>query len=241
MRHSRTLNLTLSLLLVSGAAWAAGDRHHAEGGHHSTFTHMSDADMETYDLSELADGERREFGTDEHTIVAERAGETITITMPSRDGGATKTFQCRVGGDSCVVKLMNGDSKHKMMLIRKSGDGSVEDHELIVKTLSGDSGMVWIDDEGNDFQLEGENMMFFGEGEDGEAGAHPKMRVMRMHHGDPDQVVMACPEGDTTMKLHKDEADVAYTCPKHGVPLVKQEMNTMIKKIIEIHHAEEHE
>ena len=39
--------------------------------------------------------------------------------------------------------------------------------------------------------------------------------------GDGEEVVLRCPEGDTTMRVDLDEADETYLCPKHSLPLEK--------------------
>jgi hypothetical protein len=34
-----------------------------------------------------------------------------------------------------------------------------------------------------------------------------------------DKVSLRCPEGDTTMRVDKSEAEDVFLCPKHSVPL----------------------
>ena len=66
--------------------------------------------MNVIDLSELEDGETREFGQGEHRISATRTGDTVVVTMsdPGDDGAAVQTISCGEE-DRCLVMLGDGD------------------------------------------------------------------------------------------------------------------------------------
>jgi hypothetical protein len=64
----------------------------------------------------------------------------------------------------------------------------------------------------------GGNMMFFGDG----------------------KISLSCPEGDTTMRVSKEEVDDVFLCPKHSLPLEKQEHSMMLHRIERLHDDDEH-
>ena len=79
-----------------------------------------------------------------------------------------------------------------------------------------------------------------GMGEDGEVivigeggewvGDHcPHGNVMFI--SEDSKTVLRCPEGDTTMRVEKEEAEDVFLCPKHSVPLEKVESKGRVHEI----------
>ena len=46
-----------------------------------------------------------------------------------------------------------------------------------------------------------------------------------------DKITLRCPEGDTTMRVEKTEAEDVFLCPKHSVPLEKVKTKGRVHEI----------
>ena len=109
---------------------------------------------------------------------------------------------CRIDRDRCQVVTFD-EEPGKLMLIAKKvstcepGDDDCEGVAVVdvdVEVLGGDA-HGWVH-------------------------ADKGVRGLKML-GDGDEVLLRCPERDTTMHVALDEADDTFLCPKHSVPLEK--------------------
>ncbi len=195
---------------------------------------------DTVDLSELAEGETREFGSGEHRLVATRSGDVVSLSRPDADGERTIDISCTIGQDTCEV-ITAGDDDHVMVKIQKtrvcSGD-DCDGAEIEVMALAGGPGIhaiggahgghgghgvhemrhVVIDR--SECDDDNEECNSFTWSSDSPGGS----MVFITDDGHPtliggDQTVLSCPEGDATLTVAKDEADETFLCPKHSVPL----------------------
>ena len=183
--------------------------------------------VEVMDLSELADGETRTFGSGEHTITATRKGEVISISIPGGDGDLAKTVDCKVGGSGgCFAFSTDDTAGVKMIVVDGDGDNSIRRKIEVIKIGEGDSG-VFAHHDANVFAWSG-----VGE------GAVDVEALIERHAGHPmvlrlggDKRVMKCPEGDTTMRLDKDD-DRMFYCPQHNVELEEVEIDHLMRRIV---------
>ena len=161
--------------------------------------------VEKFDLSELADGERREFESGDRTVVAERSGEVVTITMHG-DEVDGRTFECRVGEDRCIIMTINDDEgdKMKMMFMRRDGDETDIEHDVIVKRFG----------HGDD-DAEGKHMVVTTHvsGEDGEHKVIEKK--VRMVGGDGEVVWHGDHDGGAVF-VHEAGGPVAFETISDG-------------------------
>ena len=133
--------------------------------------------VEKVDLSELADGERREFASGDRTVVAERAGDVVTITMSGGDSDE-RTFDCLLGEDKCIIMTIDEDQGHKMkmMFLRHHGDEGEQDHDVLVRRFGDgddDDGKrvivtTEVDGEGGKKVIEKKVRVIVGDGEGGD-------------------------------------------------------------------------
>ena len=122
------------------------------------------------------------------------------------------------------------------------GDGS---HTIVIRKT------VECDDEGNCSEFEdasefgeahghatirlesasagvGESVVIVGEGGH-RVGEHAKGNVFFI--SEDSKVSLRCPEGDTTMRVEKEEAEDVFLCPKHSLPLEKVETKGRVHEI----------
>jgi hypothetical protein len=52
----------------------------------------------------------------------------------------------------------------------------------------------------------------------------------KMHMLHTDGATLACPEGDATIHVKKEEANDVFLCPKHSVPMEKVDYRKMMHK-----------
>ncbi len=94
---------------------------------------VGDDEGEAFDLSDLADGERRTFGSGDAAVTVERAGDRIEIRR-----GTGPHASCIAGEDECRV-IEAGD--RVLVEIRKqrgTGTGSGGDARVFVRSIGGD-------------------------------------------------------------------------------------------------------
>jgi hypothetical protein len=173
------------------------------------------SDGESFDLSELADGETRYFGPREREVAVTRTGDEVVMTL-SGDDGETHEIKCNVVEDGCFIFTgdENEDASIRIMRTRGPhghgredflfvGDESLSDgRRVLIEALSavdnkfvfGDQRMQWVSD-------------------DEDAGGHQQLFRMLAEPG----TLVRCPEGDTTMRLEEDESAEGYYCPRHNV------------------------
>jgi hypothetical protein len=180
-------------------------------GHDNHFVSTGDADLEKFDLSELADGETRIFGEGEDRVTATRNGDRITLELPERDGDKPRMIDCTVGKGSCYVMTM-GEGKGQVLFL---GDAAHVGHAGSF-SWSGDVHGVHED---------GKVVVVRSLSADG-AGLS---KIVELSAGS-DVSIYECPEGDTTMRLEKDDSG-PYFCPKHGGELVERDITEIHRNI----------
>jgi len=261
-----SLAMVASLALIAGAAsagenvWVSDDgkTHKLHSRGHAMF--IGD-DGEAFDLSELADGETRVFGTGDKQVTASRDGDTATIYRAATDEKSELEITCLLTKDTCKIATAGDDSDQVFIIVEKTrecvnGEGDC-DHDLTDLRLGDGSHTIVIrktvecDDEGNctesedanacgeahgyaTIQLEtasagaGEGVVIVGEG-DHMLGGHAKGNVFFI--SEDSKVSLRCPEGDTTMRVEKEEAEDVFLCPKHSLPLEKVETKGRVHEI----------
>jgi hypothetical protein len=215
-------------------------------------------DGERFDLADLADGETRTFGRGDKAITASRQGDAVTLTRPAVDDRRALDMTCRLSSDRCQIVTFADDPDRVMLIIEKTrecvGGAGDCDVDVDVAHLGGTAAhlqlrkMMHCGDEGECEEIIEE----IGEGPHGHgvvkleidrAGVDPDddvVVVRRLGLDGPTvffsdgRVALACPEGDTTMRVDKEEAEDVFLCPKHSVPLERVEHGHGIHRVIEI-------
>jgi hypothetical protein len=186
---------------------------------------VGDEAAEVVDLSTLSDGETRTFGSGEHAITATRKGESVTIQLPG-DEGRGKTVDCTLGGSGGCFAFTTGDSAGiKIVAVDAEGDDKVRRHVEVVRIGEGDGNVV-ADHEAQVLVLEGDAA---GDAQWQSLIEIPGIHGLVMQHAG--NRVVRCPEGDTTMRLDKDDTST-YTCPRHNVALEPLEVRGGVHKIV---------
>jgi hypothetical protein len=78
-----------------------------------------DGEGDSFDLSELADGETKVFGGGDKQITASRRGDTIFIEHSEDGDGRPVSIECEVGQDSCRVMTFGDDDSKVALMIKK--------------------------------------------------------------------------------------------------------------------------
>jgi len=199
---------------------------------------VGDEGGESFDVAELQDGETRTFGVGEKQVTVTRAGDVVTLSRVSPEAEKNLEVKCNVNQDNCRVLTFKDEPEKVMIVVEKTrscvnGIGDCAPVDIEVEKLGGDAAKirtivrrVECDDQGNcqefsDVASGGKMVKVVADGGMHGDGSHAK--VMMFHAGglDGDQVLMVCPEGDSTLNVAKDEADQTYLCPKHNVPMEK--------------------
>ena len=162
--------LILSLVVALGLALvvAVADEKNvwvsADGDHHSVHGNMMfiGEEGDAFDLSDLADGETRIFGTGEKQVSVTRTGDAATITRRASGDESGMEITCRLGQDTCKVITDDGDPEKVMIMIQKTrecvnGEGDCDAHAemMDVGVFGGDAQTIVIrktvecDDDGN--------------------------------------------------------------------------------------------
>jgi len=260
-----SLAVVLGLALVAAVAgeknvWVSDD-----GDHHSVHGNVMfiGEDGEAFDLSDLADGETRVFGTGDKQVTATRNGDEATIIREASGDESAIEITCHLGQDTCKIMTDDGDPEKVMIMIQKThecvnGEGDCDHHVdmMDVGVFGDDAHTIMIrktvacDDEGNctedvshmghphgeghaviELQTIGEgdgDVIVVGEGGNW-VGDHGKGNVVFISKDD--KLSLRCPEGDTTMRVEKTEAEDVFLCPKHSVPLEKVESKERVHEI----------
>jgi hypothetical protein len=208
--------VALALAVFAGAAlgegvWVSDDDelHVIHEGEHVFLSGEGDE----FDLADLRDGETRVFGKGDRTITATRDGDQVTLTGTGREGADALDLVCRIDRDKCKVVTYDEESGKVMLVVKKEsecehGDGDCREISLMMGLADGAVG----------------------------ARSHVVLRADHGHAsvfvvGEGDHVLLRCPEGDTTMRVAKDEAEDGYLCPKHSIALEKVESRGRVHKI----------
>jgi len=188
----------------------------AAARHDNTFVTTGDAGVEKFDLSGLADGETRVFGEGEERVTATRDGDRITLQFSERDGDAPRKIDCTVGKGSCYVMTVGDEGQGRVLFL---GDAAHVGHGSRSFSWTGDLHGV------GDGEGDGEVVIVRTLSGHAPGGA----RIMELSGGS-DVSIYECPEGDTTMRLEKDDSG-PYFCPKHGVELVEREVSDIHRNV----------
>jgi hypothetical protein len=229
MKRFFTWKITISAVLVLFAATAL-----MAGGNH--FLRSGEGEKVSLDLNDLYDGETRVFGEGDHQLTATRKGDVVSLHRAAGSEKQALDFECQLDTDVCTI-LTGEDSDRTMVMVRRVAEcADGEDCKQIEHNISllGDAGAGMA-----------RQVMVMSAG--GCAGEEECARVHEMHEGavwvsaDGDHNVLpigdganvftilkgghkfmlTCPEGDTTMRVDKDEAEDTFLCPRHSVPLEK--------------------
>lgn len=207
MRPKLGWTLVLGLTLAVAAAAVAGSDNTFVFSPHGKH-------LERIDLSDLADGETRTFGEGDLQVTATRRGDIIEIEYPA--GDRSRTLECVLGEGSCYVMVSDDDSARAFIVsVAQEHAGHGLAHAEAALSWTSDDGEVHVIPEDADFH-------FFAEGE-----GHAVMQLS----GSSDVSVFECPEGDTTMRLKKDEVAGTYFCPQHNLELEQVEAQHRVHKI----------
>jgi hypothetical protein len=112
--------LVLGGVALAGGVWVSDSGEKHEVGHNAIFL---DGDAEAFDLSDLADGETRTFGSGDEQLTATRNGDSVTLDRPARGDEKAITINCELGADSCQVMTFGDDSDKVSVMITKSRTG----------------------------------------------------------------------------------------------------------------------
>jgi hypothetical protein len=222
--------------------WVAKDAMMAIHGHQEGM--FISEDGEKFDLSDLADGETRTFGEGDKTITATRVGDTVTIDREGEGDERPLKIKCAVDTDTCEVMTFDGEPGKVMIMVKKTRDcvPGEDDCEAIVDVTLDDFELgegthaiirkIHCNDEGDCEKFE--DVHGVGEMEihaDVHHGGHGNVMIFKTDEVVGNQVMLRCPEGDSTVMIDKEEADETFLCPKHSVPMEKGAEKVFIKKI----------
>jgi hypothetical protein len=195
-------------------------------------------EKDAFDLSDLADGEERTFGSGDKRITVARKGNQIIITH-----GGEKQIKtvCTVDRDECKILTFDGDPERIGLIIKKVGglgDGEDCDHDLATLDLHDGDGKIMVVKTVGCGGGEGPHSVIRIDGDEAISSGFVKSFVLggeghRLILGtEGGGVMLRCPEGDTTMHVEEEDADQVFLCPMHSVPLEKVEGKHRIHKIM---------
>lgn len=207
---------------------------------------VGDEGGESFDLAELRDGETRTFGVGEKQVTVTRAGDVATLSRVSSDAEKSLEVKCKVGQDNCRVITFKDEPEKIMVVVEKTrecvnGIGDCEPLDIDVEKLGGNAKVrtivrkVECDDQGNcqessDVTSDAKIVKVLAHGDGPGDGTLAKIMMFHADDVAGDQVLMVCPEGDSTLHVAKDEADDTYLCPKHNVPMEKAPLPALKRK-----------
>lgn len=212
---------------------------------------------EGFDLSQLAEGETRVFGSGDRAVTATRRGDVATITRAANGDTEAVDLSCDLGRDKCRIVTSETEPDRVMIIVQKerscvNGEGDCAEVSLdAIDALPGDGQQIMFRKvlrcEDPDHCEESEDIsqgMLRIQGVEGElpdsfmftsplgGAVHSgAAEIILMPRGD--SVLMRCPEGDATLRVKKDEAQEVYLCPKHSQPMQKVEPRSGVKQRLE--------
>jgi hypothetical protein len=216
-------------LLIAAPAFPCG----LHGAAHDGEIFFADGDR--FDLSDLADGETRYFGDPDRELAATRNGDEVTLSFPDTDR-ALKEITCNLETDRCFVLTSDDDDGIARVMLMMSGAAEGMNMQDLFLTTGA------VAHAGS----EGRLMIRAHTGDDGE-GTFAWVSALDDHHGEllhldgKAGTLLRCPEGDTTMRLGKDESPDGYYCPRHDVPLeeVEKKFRTLQLRVDPHDHEDE--
>lgn len=141
--------------------------------------------------------------------------------------------------DVHVVAPHSGVHSEHQVWVEALGDCAGSDCEnrtievVVSEDNPGEKEIVIIGEDGERHVLVGpgaKRRAFFGEG-------HGAPHVV--HVGDDGHVTLRCPEGDSTLRVTREEAEETFLCPKHSKVMEKTEIETHRKVLIKKIHTED--
>ena len=259
----RVLAVTTVLLLAAASSWAGetstwvasdGAVVDLHDSHHNMF--ISDEDHESFDLSDLADGESRVIGRGDKQVTVSRSGDEATIHRDAAGDESELNITCQLDRDNCTVISSNDDAEKVFIVIQKSrecvhGEG---DCDIMIQDFDGSEGhaivierRVECDEDGNCDESDFHRAMPHGLGH---GTGHAIVEIDSAGHGgeamffsgegnvfvlgDTDHVMLRCPEGDTRMTVDKEKLDEVYLCPEHSVALEQVKAKPHMTRTIQV-------
>jgi len=267
MRTPRTATvIAAGLLLVAAAAsagetatWVTSDGAVVDlhDGHHNMF--FSEGDHESFDLSDLADGETRVIGVGDKQVTVSRSGDEATIHRDAAADDSELNITCRLSSDTCKVISSNDDPEQVVIVIQKSrecvdGEG---DCDIVIQDFDGAEAHAIVierriecDEEGNCEENDFHRSMSHGGHARAHGAGHAVVQIDAAGHGgdavffsdegnvfvlgESDHVMLRCPEGDTRMTVDKEKADDVYLCPEHSVALEQVKAKPHMTRTIQV-------
>lgn len=194
---------------------------------------------ETFDLSDLRDGETRTFGEGAKQITVDRLGDVVTIVREESGDEGKLEILCDAGKDTCQVITFEKDPEKVMIMIKKTRHcindvGDCDGMNLTIDSIAGAGHAIIKTVKCNDAgECEHFENVIGGPAsvEIHEFKGGPHHNMMFISDGHADEVLLSCPEGDSRIHVGLEEAEDTFLCPKHSVPMVKATQNTFIRKI----------
>jgi hypothetical protein len=138
---SGLLVLAVGVAVSADRVWISDDGDELEVGPHAIFL---DSEGESFDLSELEDGETRLFGSGEEQLTARRDGDTVTLERPAVGNEGALRVECRIARDRCRVLTFEDDSRRVAVMVEKSRGGDSGTLTLDEEILAGPDGETTI-------------------------------------------------------------------------------------------------
>ncbi|MDH3627940.1 MAG: hypothetical protein OEV00_14955 [Acidobacteriota bacterium] len=255
------------MLAAGLTAALAGDGHARSWSHSGSAMILHEDGAESFDVGDLADGETRVFGAGDKQITATRSGNVVTLLRNESGDEKKIEILCNVDSDNCsIVTAGDGDSVAIVVQKTRTCHGNKDEcgADPAIADFASGEGLARViiekhaDCEGDDcdefevlvsgeghgnhfFHHENNSVVISPDGAEGEwvsedghdiAIAGPNAIFLSA-----DQLVLRCPEGDTTTRIEKDRRHETFLCPQHSVPLEKQKMPSIRRIKIERPHS----
>jgi len=237
-----------AVVAAGGGVWVSsdGETHGIHNGGRVVLVGGGDG----FDLSQLAEGETRVFGSGEGAVTVTRRADVATITRAAAGDSQAVDLRCDLGRDKCRIVTSDTEPERVMIVVQKErtcvdGEGDCAEVSLDgIDALPGDGRQITINKvvscdnphECKDAEALSDRMMrIHVDGElspdhfvftTADGAAHPEIVVMPRG----DSVLLRCPEGDATLRVTKEEARDVYLCPKHAQPMQKIEPRSGVKQ-----------
>lgn len=226
-----TLLIGVPAIAGEGGLWVSDSGHTVElAGAHTMMFHEGG---ETFDLSDLRDGETRDFGVGDKQITVTREGDDVLIIREQSGNESALELKCHVTDDTCQVVTFEDDPEKVMIVVAKTrtcvnDEGDCDANIDVMLKHFGDLGdgnhraivrKIHCDDEGNCENFEDIIQSHMGITADfTSAHAGNIMLLAGLPHLDG-RVLLTCPEGDATVHVDEEESEDIFLCPKHSVPM----------------------
>ena len=212
------LGTVASIAVAGGPVWVSNDgqAHVVARSAHAILLEEEEGG-ERFDLADLRDGETRVFGQGAKQLTARRTGDEVVLERVAQGDQEALRVSCRLPSDHCSVVTFADEPEKVMLVVEKMrtcvGDDAECSADIDVDLMSSGIGS-------SAHRVIVENVEC--KGDDCTAVESGPAVVRIRHSADSDTVALRCPEGDTTMRVARDDADATYLCPKHSVPLERR-------------------